>query len=971
MTYIKKIFIHGFKSFAKPTEIFFDKQMNVIVGPNGSGKSNIVDAICFVFGRLSAKSMRVSRSSNLIYNGGKTNKPANFARVSLVFDNSDRTFSIDSEEVEISRIVRRDGTSIYKINNETKTRQEVLELLAQAGIDPEGFNIILQAQIDTVVKMRPEERRQIIEEVAGISVYETRKEKSLHELEKTDEKLREVGTILRERAAFMNNLEKERKQALKHEFLKNQIKKCNASLLAKKIEEKDKEIQRINKEVEKKQKEIAKISASIDNLRKQIEQNSKQIQDIEKQLERETGTTQEKLVAEILAIKTALAAFEVKRENIKEQIENTIRKQESNVAEKARILQEIKEIEEKASVKVDKSEKEKFEFITSEIEKLKQELREIELKQKSFEIKKIEVEKKETILEEKEKQKNILQRQIEELEKEILSFEKSFKEEIDENEIKNKKAQHQILLEESKKRVEEIEQELTKLLTKKEIHKKDVEEIFRLEQCPKCKQKITKEYREKLAKDIWETIKIIEKEIENKKISKEKIEKEIEKLAKELEEFMEKEQRLISFYEKKKIFDLKRKQLDVEKEKQKALEKECDALRKEIFESKKELSFFENEKLVKRHAECTSKIEKLKEDLLKLKLNKPLQLYIERDFETELALKNRELEQCERNIKQAQHDKLELEAKLEELTKKIDQEIKKLKSKEQEREQIEKRFNKLVLEKQKLQEKNHHIELEINECQIHKNLIEQELNEMKIEKAKLEAESFTLKEDYKQFEGIELIKASREEIENKLKKYEQELSQLGPVNLKALEIYETVKKEYDEIKEKVEKLEKEKQEILKVIAEIDKKKKQAFMQVFNAINKYFSENFAMLSDKGIAFLELENKEDPFAGGVNIVIKLAKGKYMDAETLSGGEKVIVALALIFAIQKYKPYHFYIFDEIDAALDKRNSEKLSNLIGQDKKSQYIIVTHNDVMINNATSLYGTSMQDGITKVVSLKV
>lgn len=968
MTYIKKIFMHGFKSFAKPTEILFDKEINVIVGPNGSGKSNIIDALCFVLGRLSPKSMRASRSSHLIYNGGKTGKPANFAHVSIVFDNSDKVFPINSDEVEISRIVRKDGTSIYKINNETKTRQEVLELLAQAGIDPEGFNIILQAQIDTIVKMRSEEKRQIIEEIAGISVYESRKAKSLHELEKTEEKLKEVRTILRERAAFMNNLEKERKQALKYEFLKKQIQRCKASLFAKKIEEKEKEIQKINKEIEKKQKDIIKINRFIESLKEQITRCAKQIADIEKQIERETGTTQEKIVAEILELKTKLTALEIKRENVKEQLENAVRKQESNAAEKARILQEIKEIEEKSRVKVSKTDKEKYDFITSEIEKLKQELREIELKQKAFELKKAEIEKKQTLLEEKERQKNDLEKQIAAIEKEILSFEL---EKIDENEIKNKKIENQNLLEKSKRKAEEIEQELIKLATKKEIHKKDVEEILKLEQCPKCKQKITKEYREKLVKDIWNSINLIEKEIENKKLSKAEVEKEIEKIAKEIEKFIKKEQELLSFYEKKRILELKQKQLNEEREKKESLEKECDSLKKEISQGKKELFDFENEKLSRRHLECANKIEKLKEDLLKLKLNKPLQLYIERDFETELALKYREIEQCERNIKQAQHEKLELEAKLEELTKKINEETKKLRDKEQEREEIEKKFNKFVLEKQKLQEKNHRAELEINEYQLRKNLFEQELNEIKIEKAKLEAENSTLKQEYQQFEGVEIIKASKEELENKLVKYEQEILKLGSVNLKALEVYDVVKKEYDEINEKVKKLEEEKQEILKVIAEIDKKKKQAFMQAFNAINKYFSENFSVLSDKGTAFLELENKEDPFSAGINITIKLAKGKYMSADALSGGEKVIVALALLFAIQKYKPYHFYIFDEIDAALDKRNSEKLSNLIGKDKKSQYIIVTHNDVMINSATSIYGTSMQDGITKIVSLKV
>ncbi len=170
MTYIKKISMQGFKSFAKKTEIPFNSEINVILGPNGSGKSNISDALCFVFGRLSMKSIRANKSSNLIFLGTKSASPAKEAIVEVVFDNSTRIFTIDDNEISIKRIVRKNGQSIYKINNETKTRQEVLSLLAQAGIDPHGFNIILQGEIQNFVRMQTEERRKVIEEVSGISV---------------------------------------------------------------------------------------------------------------------------------------------------------------------------------------------------------------------------------------------------------------------------------------------------------------------------------------------------------------------------------------------------------------------------------------------------------------------------------------------------------------------------------------------------------------------------------------------------------------------------------------------------------------------------------------------------------------------------------------------------------------------------------------------------------------------------------
>ena len=183
--------------------------------------------------------------------------------------------------------------------------------------------------------------------------------------------------------------------------------------------------------------------------------------------------------------------------------------------------------------------------------------------------------------------------------------------------------------------------------------------------------------------------------------------------------------------------------------------------------------------------------------------------------------------------------------------------------------------------------------------------------------------------------------------------------------------YEKVKEEYEKISEKVTVLEKEKQDILDVIADIDKKKKITFMKTFDSINEMFSSNFLRLGARE-AFLSLENRENPFEGGVNIDVKLAKGKYLDVNSLSGGERTLVALSLIFAIQELKPYNFYIFDEIDAALDKKNTERLSDLLRTYiKNAQYIVITHNDHLISDSPVLFGVSMQDGVSKVLSLRV
>jgi chromosome segregation protein len=243
MTKINRMVMHGFKSFANRTELLFGGDFNCILGPNGSGKSNIIDALCFVLGRLSIKSMRAAKAANLLFQGTKERKPSQEASVELHIDNSDHAFQLDSQELIIKRTVRRNGMSIYKINHETKTRQEVLELLAQAGIDPNGFNIVLQGEIAKFIKMHGEDRRKIIEEVAGISIYESRKQKSLSEIEKTEQKLKEVNAVLRERTIYLRNIDQERKQALRFKELEKTVKQCKASMIHRNIEDRKKEIE--------------------------------------------------------------------------------------------------------------------------------------------------------------------------------------------------------------------------------------------------------------------------------------------------------------------------------------------------------------------------------------------------------------------------------------------------------------------------------------------------------------------------------------------------------------------------------------------------------------------------------------------------------------------------------------------------------------------------------------------------------
>ena len=197
--------------------------------------------------------------------------------------------------------------------------------------------------------------------------------------------------------------------------------------------------------------------------------------------------------------------------------------------------------------------------------------------------------------------------------------------------------------------------------------------------------------------------------------------------------------------------------------------------------------------------------------------------------------------------------------------------------------------------------------------------------------------------------------------------------QIGSVNMRALEIYDEVEKQYNTLVEKKDVLGKEKEDVLKMMNEIEGKKKELFMKVFDVVNGTFKKFFSLLTTKGDANLVIENEENPFEAGVRINVKITGSKFLDIRSLSGGEKTMTALAFIFAIQEHEPASFYILDEVDAALDKHNSEKFAKLIRKySENAQYVIMSHNDAVISEADSLYGISMNEhGISQVVSLRV
>ncbi len=249
------------------------------------------------------------------------------------------------------------------------------------------------------------------------------------------------------------------------------------------------------------------------------------------------------------------------------------------------------------------------------------------------------------------------------------------------------------------------------------------------------------------------------------------------------------------------------------------------------------------------------------------------------------------------------------------------------------------------------------------------------LNSLSIEQARFKTELSVLEIEFEQYEGVELIEnKSEEQLKKEISSFERSLAGIGNVNLRSLEIFDSVEKEYNSLVEKKSRLSEEKKSVLELMDEIEINKKELFVKTLHVIDDNFRNNFTKLTTKGEAYLDLENKNEPFEAGLRIKVKLAGEKFLDLRSLSGGEKTLTALAFLFSIQEHEPAPFYILDEVDAALDKANSEKLAKLIRDYcKKAQYILISHNDAVIAEGDVLYGVSMkpETGISTAVGIKM
>jgi len=1166
-TRINKIVLNGFKSFAKHTEILFGGSFNCVLGPNGSGKSNILDAMCFVLGKKSSRDMRAEKTANLIYNGGKSKQPSKKGEVSIYFDNTHGAFPTHDKEVKISRIVKATGQSIYKINDEARTRQQVVDLLSLAKINPDGYNITLQGDIVRLIEMHPDERRMLIEDISGISIYEEKKHKAELELQKVEEHLKETEIILTERNTYLKELKKDRDHALKYKEMSDKIKMNKASYLKIHIDKKESEKKDLEEKLAKTSNELEKLKGKITSLKQDNEKRKGEIEAITKEIEEKGEVEQVRLNKEIEALKIGLTKNNSRIETCKSEIGKVKKRRED-------LKSGIRELDEK----IDNLGKEKAEHEKHILSKEKE--------RDALHKKLMELKKKANLQDAAgiEGKIDIIDKRAEELQKEINSFREKQHGVIRENDS----LQHEIkMIDEKINKIVDVEKEYRekshKLDEKRQEFKKSTLELNkRLDEDSMLASQLSNaraklhESNEELtalkAKDFGVTekklgdiaiTKILELKksktgiygtvaelgnvnskyamalevaagprlrsivVENEKIAAECIKylkdnrlgtatflpltrieeresvKEIDKLADargshgkaiKLVEFEPKFKKVFSyvfantivvdnidvavrlgignakfvtldgdaaelsgvmhggFREKRKhSIGFKEKELTGDIEKTEAriaeLKNTVDVLEKRRMENEEaitslrgkkanfEVDIIKEEKLLELEtgdtkilelrkkdlkkseesleeglrkinsqiSECNSELAKLKIEKQNLRntisqMKNPTLLAEINTFEQKMQEFNEEIirirsesknsetqisnifmpekAKTESILKQLDKDELDFKNELLGLEDAVKKSDKALKEKEDMSKEFYAKFKGLFGKRGKISEEIQKNEFEIDKTIDESRQVEIKVNTFSLKKAELSAILSGMNVEFQQYEGVKLdLGKSEDELRSEIAKFERMQGDIGSVNMRALEIYEEVEKQYNELLEKKKKLVEEKDDVVGMMNEIEGRKKELFVKTFDGINENFKKFFGMLSTKGgDAELVMENLENPFEAGVRINVKIGTSKFLDIRSLSGGEKTMAALAFIFSIQEYEPASFYVLDEVDAALDKHNSDKLAKLIREySNKAQYIMISHNDTVITESDTIYGVSMNpaDGTSRIVSLKI
>ena len=967
--YIKSIKIQGFKSFADKTELNFDKDISAIVGPNGSGKSNIVDALLWVLGEQSVKTLRgEDKMSDIIFSGSKTRDALTKASVSILFDNNDHTLNCDFNEVEIKRVIYKTGENEYFINNSKVRLKDITNLLTDVS---SKFNIITQGNINALVDNKSFERRALFENAAGVLKYKKRKEETLKKLENTKENITRLDLIIKEVISTLKPLEKQKKEAEKYLKIKNNLENIECSLIV---------------------NDITKYKNCYDKLNNENEVLSKK----QEFLSPKRADELEDLKLELIKIDDKISEYNEKLIQINDDIARLQGEKQINLERVKLSVNQDKVNENLLSLKEEKLDNEKkIEVLENEINLLKETYKVLI---KEYNDKNNEELKQKIRITSLKADYNVKSKELLNLENKINILKTNI-----ENNLYLPKSVNTIL---SSTHLKGIHNTIGNIINVNETQKVAISmalgassNFIITNDFDSAKKAINYLKENRLGRATFFPLDIIK----SRYISSDSLLK-IQNIdgfigiASDLIEYDSKYKNIIEnqlgnviivnslndLQTIGKILDFKYKIVSLDGDIIYPGGAVSGGENKNISDDKITLSKlqsdYNNKKGLLESINTTleniiNSHEKLLDDITNIN-SKIVQnrIIIENKEKIVLELKDK-LSYIENNIKG--FDNLNNNT----LNNVIENILQTLNSKSKEKEIIENNINDLRSKKFDITEKIDTTEKEINEINTmyNKNINSIKNNEIEIGKLEVKIDSLlnTLQNEYNMsYEnalGKYTLDIDEDEARQIVYNYKNEIKNLNNINIGSISEYERLKTRYDFLDSQKTDLELSSQKLYDIIDEMDDIMKKRFKETFDEISKEFSICFRKMFKGGNGILKLNDENDLLNTGISILAVPPGKKLNSTAALSGGEKALTAICLIFSILNVKPAPFIVLDEVEAPLDEENVIMFGDYLkNMQNTSQFILITHKKKMMEYAEKLYGVTMEEsGVSKLVSVRL
>lgn len=924
--FLKSLEIFGFKSFADRVRIEFSPGISALLGPNGCGKSNIVDAIKWVVGEQSAKSLRAESMEDIIFNGTENRRPLSVAEVSITLANDGEVLPLDVPEIEIKRRLYRSGENEYFINGKQARLKEVRELFWDTGVGKSAYSVLEQGRIDQILSSKPEDRRYLFEEAAGITKHKVRAREAEQKLAKTEENMRQIESIVAEVKRSYENLKSQADKTIKYRSLKEKIFETELDLYLVRLRQHVRERDRNSALFDQKKKEREELVQRIERMSEAMSQGLDLVNELEAKLvemqkllyglavEKNGKEKQKILLAErVRELKAKIEQLEGRDRAIASKIESLRDEEGEKEAEYAGYRARVREVD-------------------ANIHTFDENINAAALSVKANE---------ETIRQNASESAEIAQK-TSQLRQELDAITERIAELVDER------------LRQSESQIEarqDLEAQIRRAIL--EISASTAARAQRLEDLAKTLPAMN-------AQERAQQIDTISADLRALSLLSKSLEQDFTRYIAIAPTFLNELVAPEGVMTQKRRIDaailahaVRLKEIEAENQ---ALSSRNGDLSRKIETYRKTLEEARLEK-----AKIQAQMEAAQEALSVLRREIAGQEAYRHEIASELAGEQKRQQELQEEIESLEEELAEIEQK----GRRLSEEMAELEA------SISQRTSDLA-ERRK----------ESSELEQKMQALQQELENLHMAVAQSETEIRNLKDTFTELYSRDLlsfesrmyeIRKPISEIREELTSIKATLAALGSVNLMAPEEFEEVKQRYDFLSGQYEDLVHARTDLVRITDEIRTESAQLFIDTYNRIKKNFHNMFRRLFGGGRAELRLLDTDHVLESGIEIYAQPPGKKLENISLLSGGERSLTAIALLFATYMVKPSPFCFLDEIDAALDEGNIIRFVNLLREfGTASQFIVITHNKKTVAGADTLLGVTMEEsGVTKAIAIRV